>query len=503
MDERPGEPIEIELTSNPVASDRPHAPIGGRLPFGRRSVTALDAPADAGSGSTVATEPWWTTERGRLASVALAAGLVSLVLGLVVGRATGSADDATAGSPTSATSTTTTTTAPEQGGDGVVPLPRPRFPTTTTTRAPIESAVGQVELDPRLTGVPITVVATGADGVVRRLDLSTGRVVSNGRADRAGEQGDVRLIDVGPDWAMTWDYSGSAAMVDYDDGRQDRTTFADPWSLFAGPASGTFWSTEFGLDPSSPTVFSLVDLAGEELGPTIEIPAGLWNVRPDPDGGLVVAVDGRNYSYTLDETDARTVARRYLGAGSVLGLSADVAVLRDCDADLECSMFVVDRATGAERVVPLEQGLANTFNQSGNFGFGVGCVDTLSPDGRLLAVPRQTRSFVELSVIDLVAGTVVVDGIRVNSDPEWSPDSALLFVLDVASRLQAVDVATGEMFQVSPGSARWTDFAIRPSVPSIDGPSNDLPSNDPRLEEPVPSTSAVIGNTTTPPVSAP
>ncbi|MEO6570559.1 MAG: hypothetical protein ABIO83_03345 [Ilumatobacteraceae bacterium] len=498
MDERPGEPIEIELTSNPVAPDPTFGKVGSRLPFGRRSGSALDAPADAGSGSTVATESWWTTERSRLASVALAAGAISLVLGLVVGRATGSTDDAMAGSATSEPSTTTTTTAPEPAGDGIVPLPRPRFPTTTTIEAPIEFTVSQVELDPRVSGQAITLVATGFDGSLSRLDLSTGRHRSRAASDRLrGGQGDVMLLDVGPDWALTWDYSGSAAVVNYDDGHEERSTFADPWSLFAGPQPGTFWSTDIGRDPSTPTVFSLVDLAGAELGPTFEIPAGLWDVRADPKGGLLAVVDGRNYSYMLDEADARTVARTYLGSGRVLGLSADLAVLRDCDADLECSVFVVDRSTGDERVVPLDQGLANRFSQNMNYGPASSRAQALSPDGRLLAVSIPTPSSNELSVIDLVSGSVLVDGIRANSEPEWSPDSSLLFVLDVTSRLQVVDVATGETFLVSPESTHWTDFAIRPSVPSIDTISDHPPSNDPRLEEPAPSTSSPTADTAT------
>ena len=72
-------------------------------------------------------------------------------------------------------------------------------------------------------------------------------------------------------------------------------------------------------------VLTLVDLAGDGVGPELALPLNAWPGLVDPaNGGVIVSTVSRSYSVHPDGVD-------YLGVGAIIGITEQLLVTYDCD----------------------------------------------------------------------------------------------------------------------------------------------------------------------------
>lgn len=379
---------------------------------------------------------------------AIAIGLGGLVVGLAGGWmvASGAATDPAASpSSVSASSPATGTEEPTEDDDEsleTLPAPtttRPR-PTTTTTLP----EVATIALHPSIAGTDLRLLGVSSGWQLVDIDASTGEMITTGVS---GGSIDPYVLLVGSDWVVTVDSSTGRSVVVGDDGVLTTATLGDVWSLLPIPGTDLFWRAE----PTSPPRYTQVDLSGTPTGPEVTIPTG-WASGADPAGGIVVVVQGATYS--VDERGARQIAD-----GEVIGLDAETAVLRTCDERLECGLSVVDRATGAVRIVDVADGLT----ESTGYYAGSPLLPALSPDGSAMFLATFGPTGVELRIVDLETGeTVDVGSAPGFPSAVWTPDGRALLFVDAGGVPKVYDRSTGTVDPLAEGLGGWQRIAIRP-----------------------------------------
>lgn len=464
MDGDAPEPIEVELTAHEPRPDR------GR----RRREWTQPEPIDPVHVEPTDDAPPTrrSSDRTRLLATAAVVGVLALLVGLVIGRST--TDDAVADDEAVADDdAVTTTTVPEPletlpivgeeiGGAefGDEPEePTPSRPNSTTTGPTTEP----VAVDERLLGIPVRLVGVELGGVLVEADLANGTLTEFG-ADRISTDG-IPLV-VGDDWIVGSWYGGSRVVRS--DGTSQRIDLGEAWQVFHVPDTELFWRMpSSGPDPDG-FLMSLVDLAGEPVGPTIQLPPNTWPSVVDPrTGGVVVGGISRNYAIHPDGVD-------YLGLGVILGVTADLIVTWDCDETLECSLFTTDRTSGEVAAVPVDPDLEPPIQWGTPFGPAWGSPHQLSPDGRWIGLFGSTWTSNVAGILELATGRFV----RLASEwPQptvvWSPDSRFAFTLDGNVPI-AHDTTTGDTFPVFADGVRWIQLGARPATqgePAANGPT--------------------------------
>lgn len=487
MDADAPEPIEVELVAHEAPPERgnrrrrePTDPTDGP-----HDETALDG-VDGAVGED-------GSDRNRLVRVAAVCAALALVLGWIIGRSTGGTDSVADDVPGATMLTTTTLAGPvetlpivgEEIGSAdfesqepvasIIVGPTESVPTESETAEPGEAVAGPttepVGVDERLAGAPIRLVGVEVGGVLVEADLAAGTLTRFG-ADRVSTDG-LPLV-VGDDWVLASRF-GRAAVV-RSDGTVSEIDLGDRWDVLHVPGTELFWrASAEPRERDDAVVLSLVDLVGEPVGPTIELPAVAWPYAVDPQtGGVVVNGFPRNYVVRPDGVD-------YLGVGTLVALTPDVVVVHDCDEELQCSLLVVDRATGTATPVPIDPELdVPPALFAGRFG----APPQLSPDGRWVPVVDGWSS--TTGIVELSTGRFV----PLTDDPffptvVWSPDGRFAIVGD-AMEIFAYDTVTDERFPVFTDTVRWVQLAVRP--PEVGGP--DPAASGPTLlsatpEEPV------------------
>lgn len=456
----PGAPerIEIELT--------PHAPIRDRS----RSASSTDG-AEAGhpedrthDGADAGHSPsaWLGTDRGRLVATSVGVGLLGLVLGWALGRTgdPGTVAPATETSPPTTIERFPTAgpfasveTLPEAEVDAAPRTTRPR-PTSTLPPVPV---VRPIELDPRLAGMPMRLVGIRFDNRLVELDLATGRATE--RQIPASSSFEPGLMKAGDDWILLPRNDSTDMRLIRDDGTETDFPAGDQWSLLPVVGTDEFWRTGNQRGFEDTLQYEKVNIDGDVLGPVIEMPWRSWAIAADPFGGVVTTYNGKVYRVT--ETGATQLA-----VGELLGISAGVVVVRDCDEVLRCGLSVVDRATGEIAIVPPDPDFGPDARYESLIGWGASRRSPLSPDDRSMVVAAYGDVEVRLGIVDLESGVVTS-----LSDPyltdviEWSPDGRFLFVI-VDGVVSAVDRETGETFPVVDDEPTWRGFTARRVSPA-------------------------------------
>lgn len=456
------ERIEIELTSNAAERNRLHQ----RHPARPTGSPEFD-PTSASPTDTVVTGPVdgqaqpTTSDQRRLVVTAAVVGLVALLLGWSIGRAGGSGEVAT----TSATAPVTT----ERVLTSLLPgeaLPsasttttRPPRTTTTTTLAPPQQLL--VDVDPRLFGVDLTLVAVEQQRFIVELDLGSATLL---RRDLGRISADPGTMIVGDDWiAIAEAYDGRTVVI-RDDGVVGRVDVGDPWQLMWQPGTDLFWRQSYDSRYGWGARYEQVDLEGEPTGATIELPSGTWSWQTDPLGGLIVQASSK--LYRVDESVIELI-----GSGDLIGLSRGVALTRDCDAQLRCGLAITDRATGESRRLDTTDAAGQLTTVESLYGWGPGRFSSVSPDGSMAAVILPSNSGRQvLSLVDLASGVVVELG-AIDYAPAiaWSPDSRFAFFLGqhgggfgTTRDLNGFDRESGEVFPVFSEPVEWEAMAARP-----------------------------------------
>ena len=431
------EPIEIELTSNVEDHD----------------VDDLIVTSST-DGAPSAAAP----DQRRVFAVATVVGVLALLLGWLIGRSTGADEVAT--SPITTPATIEAVAETLMPGE-TLPSPsttRPRRTTTTTTLAP--PTIETVQIDPRLEGVELRLVGSEQSRVLVELDLAE-RTLTRQETGRSFES---EAMVVGQDWVALMSQGGGTTILIRNGEPPQRLDVGEPWQLLWQEGTDLFWRPDHELTGfNDPSLYEQVDIAGEPTGVVLELPVDTWVQRTDPLGGLIVEATGKSYS--ISESGVSLI-----GAGRLVGLSADIAVLRDCDEVLRCGLFVIDRPTGAVRALELEAELTPIDSI---YGWGpAGHVRAISPDGTMIAVMLPSTVGQHLGLIDLSSGAVVDLGTAWWAPMVvWSPDGRFAFFLDGepdfggsgVRSLSAYDRESGEEFVVSSEPLVWDSLAARPT----------------------------------------
>ncbi len=465
VDDRPEpEPIEIELTSNSVDADRHHRWRAAEpVPFVVGQAAVLEPPVESQQDRPV--QPG--VDQRRLLITATIVGVVALLLGWVVGRS-GASDDVATTSDIGTEAPTVTTApirAPLLSGEAL-PTPEPaptssgpRRTTTTTTLSP--PTLETVELDPRLAGIELSLVGVEQGDFVE-LDLAT-QTLARRDLGRVGPE--LASMIVGDDWVVLSNQSGTTSLF-REDGRSERVDLGDAWQLLWQPGTDRFWrpASADGWRPQS--VYDEIDLTGASTGTRLELPANTWPSQVDPSGGLIVVAVGKTYSVKKSSTE-------FIGTGELLGLSTDFAVVRDCDEQLRCGLFVIDRTTGSVREVGDDQGDQEIV--SSLWGWGGAAGSSISPDGTSCVVVVIDDVGPVMGLLDLSTGAFVPLGQGVNNpyvnNPSvvWSSDGRFVFFLQGYNGINvpglwAYDRQTDEAFAVmTKPASEWSALSVRPT----------------------------------------
>jgi hypothetical protein len=408
------EPVEVELL-----------PSGATLPA---SGSASVSSSTVGGGRS---------PRGVF--VPLVVGVVALGVGWVLGRGGAESSDGAAGA-------TATSTAVDPV-DSIAPAPpvptvvtsESAAPPTTTVAPSADVAAGpaivetDVEVPPELRGQPIEIVAYGNGRQVFQLDLRTARLRSQQIA--AQPFGRARVL-VGPTWTLfpSHDPELSSTIV-WDDGRTAEVEVGTTDQVLGIADGRSFWWVVPTPDSRAGALVYLRSVQGEPEPVIAGVP--VLPSRVDPAGGVLLELpDGwfgvvPQRAVVDQETGAATIVAPTvvpITSGRLLAISAEFAVVEECDERLVCARIVVDRGTS-------ERSAIESGEYTGPVRYALAGVSSVAPGGRRAVVevldPADRASTQRsLGVVDLTNGAV--DDIGPTEDVDqvaWTPDGRFVLFL--------------------------------------------------------------------------
>ncbi len=450
------ERIEVELT--------PHAPTRGRV---RASPPAAIAPVERppiGDGTVSCDSDrapghvsWFASDRGRLVVTATVVGVVGVLFGWMLGRTSGAEPDETVAEDATATSAADSrpSTGPFASADTLpeadIEPPRTTAPRTTTTLA--ETVVSPIELDQRISGLPVRLVGLRSDNRLVEIDLTVGTLSERRVPAISGfEPG---LVVAGDDWILLPQIDGSRMRLLRDDGTESELSVGDQWAVVVVPERDELWRTGMQQGFGDTLTYERVDLLGEPLGTPIEMPWRSWAVAADPSGGLVTTVNGK--VYRIDETGVEQLA-----LGELIGLSTNVVIVRQCDETMQCGLQVVDRATGEIRDVPGDPTETRGSDVESLLNWGRSHNSVVAPDDTAVVVVAPGPNTIGLGLVDLGSGRFTPMAEYAGSGTvAWSPDGRFVFYLD-GGIVSALDRWNGDTFTVASNPLTWTGLTSRP-----------------------------------------
>ncbi len=400
----------------------------------------------------------------RVAVIASAVAVVAMALGWTLGR---TANDAPSGPAAVATATTVARSAVERiepaadptGGTTDAPPPGPssvpgpmvaggRSDEVAVDDGPL---IEQVDVAAPVAGQPVEVVTYGNGQLLRRLDLATGRLVT--QTVRRQPFGRVRLV-VGEDWVMLPPSDPELpTIVVADDGEVTESSYGATWQV-AGTSDGTgLWvmTTEL-ADGDAGTIERVPISSGDAEELALPGPPS----RFDPQGGFVVDAPGGSYRVAAGGVSQITT-------GELIAIGRDVALAEECDPRLACAVVVIDRVSGVRRRLAVDRPLDDSNLPSIAIIGG----ETVSPDGGLALVrvvnpSDRSSGQPTIGVIDLTDGDISEIGPAQSIDEAvWSPDGAFVFH-NRGGKLVAYEVASGEVHVVADELIAVDAFGIRP-----------------------------------------
>ena len=444
------ERIEIELTSHEPATT------AGRTGRARAGLPD-EATVETTDPDEVGRPGLLGTEQGRLVAVAATAAVLALLVGVLVGRI-GSGDVESADDISSTTTEVTTTTRPPGNRDTLPRAPEILAPTTTrperattTTIDPEQLVEGSIAINPVVTPEKAEVIAVTRQGVVVRIDAITGSTVSTHASAQFGQA----FVSAGDGWVVVPDDRGGLSVI-ADDGSRSSVDLGG-WFPPLTSDGAAFWRAEFDQPSGQPSLLVETLLDGSETGAVIELD-GFYPQMVDPLGGVVVQAPGGFYSLTPDSRTRMTVGQLY-------ALGRRRALVNECDAELECGVFVIDRDSGARERLQLDAELEDLLQSSGGAWWPF--AKPLSPDEEALAVITFGNAGPVVGVLDLSTGSYAELGSDNEPQVAWGPGSRYLYWLD-GGRIMVFDRSTGESVLFSEDLDSVAAVTVRAFVGSAD-----------------------------------
>jgi hypothetical protein len=305
------------------------------------------------------------------------------------------------------------------------PTPTPSSSTSSfqpESSAPTTPPVSVTNLGHPLLNVPTSwELIARSTGDLFRIQLATGRIT---RTSAAVASSALVSLVVGPHEVIVrpWDFVAGYLIRDGQPARDLLGMLAVGGPAIPGPTPTRLWVQ---TDDEQHPRMALVDLDGRPTG--VSVPGQDYGVVSDGAGYLIVRRVGGAY-------DARPDGLHRITSGDVLATGPTGWLAEECDDRHHCTLDVIDRRSGAHRVL----GSVSDNEYSGG---------VISPDGDLAALEPQataSNSNVVLHLIDLSSGTdhttrITLSNLDPGSAMVWSPDSRWLFVADAAGRIIAVD----------------------------------------------------------------
>ncbi|MEO9138596.1 MAG: hypothetical protein ABI345_05960 [Jatrophihabitans sp.] len=377
-------------------------------------------------------EPRWPRWIPALVATGVIAALITLVVRI---------DNQPSASPTR-----TPTAAPSSiSGNGISPTSVAPVPpiTVTTVDAPLLGVQAGWELFGR------------GDHVVVRIQFAQGRITRTAVPDLLSSgpvsfivgthQAIVRPLDVVPGYRIP-------------DGRPARQidmslSVGQTGPAFPGPDPDHVWAPPAGEGQDD---IRLAGMDDPSFGPRLPVPSGVAVTDATPDGAGFLLFQGSGGVY-----DSRPGELRRITTGQVLAVGPTRWLVRECGGRTgRCRTVVIDQADGKRHVI------ATAGPSAGYILAGA-----ISPDGSTAALVPGTGS-PQIKLMNLSTGTVRSLLVRVDEsafDPSgvlaWSPDSRWLFATDENSHLNAIDVRTEHVVDLTYSTGRalppLTQIAIR------------------------------------------
>jgi hypothetical protein len=261
----------------------------------------------------------------------------------------------------------------------------------------------------------------------------------------------------GPGWilASPVELGGrSGAVVLTDDGTRTLIDTGGWWPFgVSADGSGRFW-----LLDERPDALRMVEMSISGVPTGSEIDLTSYPRLVDPRGGIVVDAPGGSYLVTPEGATR-------LSPGTVVAAGRHWLLVEECDGNLECGHFMVDRATGARRRIELESGLGGLrlrWNQTATFNEAEDALlvtywDPVDGGGLSVGVvDLETGDFDELPDLNPYENG--------GQNVLWGPGDRL-FWLDALRYLNVFDPETGESVLFSDELGQLNGFALRQFAP--------------------------------------
>lgn len=445
------ERIEIELT--------PHDPEGSAARARRARVVSADGDASVTEAGEPGGPGWFATERGRLLGVGAGAALVALIVGVLVGRL-GAGGVESSGEAVTTTVVATSTTTTTGNRDTLPRAPDVLSPTTTrpdrttTTTTPVSAdgwTEGSVVVNPEFEAEQVEVVALVGQGVLVRIDATTGATSSTQTDAGFGQP----YVSAGDGWVLVPDDRGGFESV-ADDGARTALDLGGWWPALTSGAAA--WRAEFDQGLGGLTRLVQVSFDGTETGEVIDVD-GFYPVAVDPLGGVVVQASGGYYVVAPD-------SRERLTTGMLHALGVGTALVHECDDQLECGYFVIDRSSGARDPLGIDAQESENLEFGGFGWWSLG--SPMSPTEDALVVITFGAQGPALGVLDLTTGSYT-ELRRFENEPQaaWSPSGRYLYWVD-GGTIMVFDRSTGESVPFSDDLDRVVALDVRPLAGAIE-----------------------------------
>jgi hypothetical protein len=277
---------------------------------------------------------------------------------------------------------------------------------------------------------------------VLRIQLATGRVV---RTETPGvlSDGPISFL-AGPHQVIVKAWQGGGVIIrDDQPARHLSGVLAGYGPILPGPEPGQLWVAPSG-NPDTTERMQLVGFDGQH-GEDISVPV---TDMPTADGAGYLLNDLTGGVYDVLPGSLHRVT-----TGAVLAMGPTRWLTEECDEQHRCTMDVVDRATGAHRV------LGPSSDSDAPAG-------SIAPDGRTAAVLDGSEPLT-LSMLDLATGIAHRSNVEVDRDDAfaggamvWTPDGRWLIVADASGQLVVVDRA-GHSRVLTTSITRINQLALR------------------------------------------